>query len=152
MSKAASKTAVKKKYQQANRTAGKDFQFTDELVAGIVLNGNEVKAVRAGKLNLTGSYGRMLVDVKSKKPELWLVGANIAESVNNSWKLLVTAKQLDELIGQTARKQQTLVARRAFFERGFLKIALGIGKRKQEHDRRAELRARSLQREAERSL
>jgi len=151
MKKAAKKPApIKKKFQQANRSAGKDFMFSDELVAGIVLSGNEVKAVRAGKLNITGSYGRVLINPKSKKPELWLVGANIAESVNNSWKLLVTKKQLDELIGQVARKQQTLIAKRAFFDRGMLKIVLGVGKRKKEHDQRAQLRARAMQREAER--
>lgn len=140
------------KFQLQNRTAGKDFAFTDELVAGIVLTGQEIKAVRAGKLTLTGSYARVLVDHKTSKPELWLVGANIAESPNMTWKLLVTKKQLTELIGTIARKNETIVARRAFFDHGYLKVALGVGKRMKKQDKRAMLRDRDLKREAEKSF
>lgn len=152
MTKAAKKTAKKGQYQQRNRTAGKDYSISEELVAGIVLTGKEIKSVRDGKFNITGSYAKVLVDPKSEKPQLWLVGANIAESSTASWKLLVTKKQLKELIGQLSRHRQTIVARRAFFDRGFLKIALGIGKRKKEHDKRYELKKKDLQREVERSL
>lgn len=131
-----------------NRTARKEFAVADKVVCGVVLSGSEVKQIRAGKADITASYARVLIDPKSKRPELWLMGMSVAGSENKTtYKLLVTREQLKHLIGEAQQKQQTLVATRSFFSHGYFKVELGLAKRLKKHDRRAKERAADQKRE-----
>jgi len=134
-----------------NRVAKSEFVLSDFLVCGVVLTGTEIKAIRAGKANLTGSYARVLTDPKSRDPELWLVGMSVENSDVAKRKLLVIKKQLAHLIGASQQKNQTLVVVKGFFQHGYFKVEIGLGKRLKKYEKRAKLREIDMDRRAARA-
>lgn len=137
-----------------NRTARKEFTLGERFTCGIVLTGLQIKAIRQGKVNLTGSYARLLTSGKNREPELWMVGAHIddATDTGNMAKLLVTKKERQRMIGLLQAKKQTLVVVRGFFSHGFFKIELAVGQRLQNHDKRQALRRAEMDRQAQIAL
>ena len=139
-----------------NRRARHEYSIEDSMEAGIVLSGTEIKSIRAGKVNLANSFARI------DKGEAWLVGAHIApwEGGNRAnhepkrdRKLLLRRNQIDQLLGKTKAKGLTLVPLKLYItERGKAKLELGLGKGKQQWDRRREIAARDSRRDVERQL
>jgi SsrA-binding protein len=139
-----------------NRRARHEYLIEDSLEAGIVLSGTEIKAIRAGKVNLADSFARI------DKDEAWLVGAHIApweggnrmnHEPKRDRKLLLHRNQIDQLLGKTKAKGLTLVPLKLYINsRGKAKIELGLGKGKQLFDRRREIATRDAKREIEREL
>jgi len=140
-----------------NRRARHEFSIEDTVEAGIVLSGTEIKALRAGKGNLSDAYARI------ERGEAWLVGAHIApwsttasrdnHEPKRDRKLLLHRNQIDQLLGKTKAKGLTLVPLKLYITaRGKAKVELGLGKGKQQHDRRREIQARDAKRDIEREL
>ncbi len=139
-----------------NRKAQRDYHIVERLEAGIVLCGTEVKSVRQGNLTLNEGYARLEPD-----GAVMLYGVHINPydhgNVHNHEparprKLLLHRREIKRLFGQTAIKGNTLVPLRAYFKRGRLKIELGLGKGKQQIDKREDIKRKSAQREAERAM
>ena len=95
-----------------NRRARHDFSIDETFEAGIVLTGTEIKSLRAGKANLSDAYARI------ERGEAWLVGAHIApfeqgnrynHEPKRTRKLLLHRSEIDELLGRTKAKGQTIV-------------------------------------------
>ncbi|HXF09081.1 MAG TPA: SsrA-binding protein SmpB [Candidatus Acidoferrales bacterium] len=134
-----------------NKKARHDFFIEDRLEAGIVLEGWEVKALRAGRLQLVDSY------VIMKNGEAWLLGALITplQTVSTHYvpdaqrtrKLLLHRQELGRLIGAVERKGYTIIALSMYWKQGRCKVELGLAKGKQAHDKRASERDRDWQRE-----
>ena len=139
-----------------NKKARHDYFIEDDLVAGIVLEGWEVKSLRAGRVNLTESY------VLVKNAEIWLIGAHVTPLTSASThintdptrtrKLLLNKTEINKLIGAVERKGFTLVPLRMFWQRGLAKLAVGLAKGKKQHDKRATERERDWNREKQRLL
>ncbi len=139
-----------------NRRARHEYSIEDSMEAGIVLSGTEIKSIRAGKINLADSFARI------DKGEAWLVGAHIApweggnrmnHEPKRDRKLLLRRHQIDQLLGRTKAKGLTLVPLKLYItSRGKAKLELGLGKGKQQWDRRREIAARDSKREVEREL
>jgi len=139
-----------------NKKARHDFFIEENLEAGIVLEGWEVKSLRAGRANLTESYAIV------KGGEAWLLGAHIAPLPSASThirpdpvrtrKLLLNRRELDRLIGAVERKGYTLVPLSLYWQRGRTKLKLGLAKGKKQHDKRAAEKDRDWQRQKERIL
>ena len=139
-----------------NKKARHDFFIEENLEAGIVLEGWEVKSLRAGRANLTESYAIV------KGGEAWLLGAHIAPLPSASThirpdpvrtrKLLLNRRELDRLIGAVERKGYTLVPLSLYWQRGRTKLNLGLAKGKKQHDKRAAEKDRDWQRQKERIL
>lgn len=139
-----------------NRRARHDFTIDETFEAGIVLTGTEIKSIRAGKANLSDAYARI------EHGEAWLIGAHIApyEAGNRynhepkrSRKLLLRRSEIDELLGRTRAKGQTIVPLRLYINtRGRAKVELGLARGKQLHDRRRDIAERESRREIEREL
>ncbi len=129
-----------------------DYEFSDEIIAGLVLKGAEIKAIRIGKANLTGSHVKPLVDRKTKKLELWLLGMHIEGSNQRSIKLLVTKSQLKNLAGKFEQKKATLIPKKTIFKGGYVKLVLGLGQRKNKKDKRQSLKDKDRKRQAERAI
>jgi SsrA-binding protein len=139
-----------------NRRARHEFTIDETLEAGIVLTGTEIKSIRAGKANLSDAYARI------EHGEAWLIGAHIApyESGNRynhepkrTRKLLLRRSEIDELLGRTRAKGQTIVPLRMYINpRGRAKLELGLARGKQLHDRRRDIADRESRREVEREL
>jgi len=124
-----------------NRRARHDYFIEDSFEAGLVLEGWEVKSLRAGSAQLTEAY------VNVKNSEAWLVGAHFAPlktvsthitaDPTRSRKLLMHRLELDRLIGQVERKGNTLVPLDLHWIKGRAKLTIGLAKGKKQHDKRA---------------
>lgn len=130
-----------------NKKAYFDYQILEEIEAGVVLTGAEVKSLRAHRANLVGSFAKII------KNELWLVGANIPnnDDPQRTRKLLVHKDQIKKLIGKTQEKGLTLVALKIYFKKNHAKILIGIAKGKKLHDKREVIKKRDLERDLRRN-
>ena len=139
-----------------NRIARHDYFIEDDIEVGMVLEGWEVKSLRAGNLQLRESY------VFIKDGEIWLTGAHIAPLASASThvrtdptrtrKLLAQRREIDRLVGLIDRKGYTLVALSAYWSRGRAKMKLGIARGKKAHDKRATIKERDWKRDQARML
>ncbi len=139
-----------------NKRARHDYFIEETFEAGIVLQGWEVKSLRAGRAQLTESY------VFIKNGEAWISGCHISPLNTASThikpentrvrKLLLHRKQLDKLIGAVERKGYTLVGTALYWSHGLVKLEIGLAKGKQQHDKRATEKDRDWKREKNRLL
>ena len=139
-----------------NKKARFDFTIEDTLEAGLVLEGWEVKSLRAGKVQMVDSY------VFLKNGEAWIsnllitplstASTHIRPEPTRVRKLLLHRRELDKLIGAVERKGYTLVALAMYWKRGRAKIEIGLAKGKKAHDKRAANKERDWQREKARIL
>lgn len=140
----------------SNRKAFYDYEILEQHEAGIALHGHEVKSVRAGRMNLAGSF------VVLRSGEAWLTNADIAPyqakntpagyAPTRSRRLLLHKREISELFGQSAQKGLTLVPLRVYTKGPKIKIAFGLARRKKKYDKREVIRRRDTEREIGRSL
>ncbi|MAF13982.1 MAG: SsrA-binding protein [Parcubacteria group bacterium] len=141
-----------------NKKALHDYTVIEKFEAGIVLSGPEVKSVKAGQINLKGSY--ISIDSKS---ELWLVGAHIssykpAVSVQTDYqpdrsrKLLLRNKEIDHLRGKSKEKGLTILPISVYTKGSLIKLEIGIVKGKKKQDKRQTIKKREVDREIRRKL
>jgi SsrA-binding protein len=138
-----------------NRRATFDYDITERFEAGIVLQGSEVKSLRAGMANLKDSFAWV------KDGEVFLVGAYIAphsfsreggHRPERERKLLMHRREIDEIAGKLAEKGLTLVPIKLYFKDGNVKLELGLGKGRRTVDKRHAIREREEKREMERAV
>ena len=139
-----------------NRKARHNFEVIDTLECGVVLVGSEVKSLRAGKISLEESYGRV------RENEVWLIGCDIAEYAQaTAWqhepkrprKLLLHQREVRKFAGQAHEKGLTLVPLKVYFnERGVAKVLLGLCRGRKLHDKRDKLRKEDQQRDIQRVM
>ena len=139
-----------------NREARFNYFISDTFEVGIVLIGSEVKSIREGRVNLKDSYVRML------NGEMFVVGMHVSpyshiENISTfdptqSRKLLLHKQEIAKLAGLMSRKGFTCVPLSIYFKRGIVKLEIGIGKGKKEHDKRQTLREKVHQREMKQAL
>lgn len=137
-----------------NRQATHEYFIEERFEAGLVLEGWEVKSLRAGRAQLKESY------VTLKDGEAWLLGAHISPLPSASThiepdpirtrKLLLHKHELNKLIGHVERKGYTLVPLVLYWHKGRAKIEIGLAKGKKLHDKRATEKDRDWQREKQR--
>lgn len=127
-----------------NKIAYFDYNIEDELEAGIVLIGDEVKAVRANRVSLKGSYAKVFFNDKNK-PEVFLVGSYFNTSNTDPYrtrKLLLKKSEIEKLVGKVNEKGLTLLPLKMYFKKGLVKVLLGLGRGKKKFDKREALRKR----------
>ncbi|HEX9857747.1 MAG TPA: SsrA-binding protein SmpB [Paracoccaceae bacterium] len=139
-----------------NRRARFDYFIEDDLEAGIMLYGSEVKSLRQGGSNIGESYASV------EGGELWLINSYIAPYVRAKTfgheerrrrKMLVSKKELSRLWNATAREGMTIVPMKMYFnDRGIVKVKLGIAKGKKLADKRATEATRDWNRQKQRLL
>jgi SsrA-binding protein len=133
-----------------------DFALEDTFEAGLVLEGWEVKSLRAGRLSLQEAY------VVIRRGQAWLIGANIPPLPSASThvhpdpvrtrKLLLHKAELNRLAGATEREGYTLVPLQMYWKRGRAKLQIGLGKGKKKHDKRETKKQQDWNRQKERLL
>ena len=139
-----------------NKKALHDYSIEERFEAGMVLEGWEVKAIRAGRAQIKEGY------VIVRQAELYLIGAHITPLPEASThvrpdptrtrKLLLRADEIRKLIGKVERAGYTLVPLDLHYTRGRVKLAMGLAKGKQQHDKRNAERDRDWQRERARLM
>jgi SsrA-binding protein len=139
----------------SNRKARHDYIIEDTFEAGMVLTGSEIKAIRAGQINLRDSFAAL------RENEMWLVNAHISpykqanrenHEPRRDRKLLMHRREINRLTGKLQEKGLTLVPLQVYLKNGRAKIELGLGRGKKLYDKRQSLRERTDQRQIEQSM
>jgi SsrA-binding protein len=139
-----------------NKRARHEFHLLDRYEAGLALQGWELKAIRAGRLNMGDSYALV------KAGELFLFGAQIVPLISASThvvaddrrtrKLLLHRHEIDKLVGKIEREGYTLIPTAMYWKKNKVKLEIALAKGKQEHDKRDTEKERDWQREKQRTL
>jgi SsrA-binding protein len=139
-----------------NRKAFHDYTIEERFEAGLVLQGWEVKAIRAGRAQLKESYVVVLDGA------LWLLGMHISPLHSASThvhpdamrtrKLLLKAEEISKLIGKVEQRGYALVPINLHFKNGRIKLDFGLGKGKKLHDKRDAAQEKDWAREKERLM
>jgi SsrA-binding protein len=139
-----------------NKKAYFDYDILQKIEAGIVLEGDEVKSLRAGHGNLIGAFAHV------HKGELYLVNATIspyshayfknADHSTRSRKLLVHKKELNKMVGDVSKKGITIVPLKMYFSKGTVKVELGLAKHKKAHGKKQALKERDITRQTQKDL
>jgi SsrA-binding protein len=153
---AAKKPVDNNKTISENRRARHEYEILDTLECGMILQGSEVKSLRAGKVSLEEAYGRV------KDDGVWLIGCEIPEYAQATiWnhapkrprKLLVHKRELLKFASRAKEKGLTLVPLKLYFTpRGYAKVLLGLGKGKKLHDKRETLKKADMKRDIDRAM
>jgi SsrA-binding protein len=139
-----------------NRKATHDYSIEERFEAGIVLEGWEVKSLRAGRVQLDQGY------VIVKSGEVWLIGAlitplqtastHIHPDPQRTRKLMLHAREINKLIGSVERKGYTLIPLNLHWKKNRVKLEIGLAKGKKLHDKRAAEKDRDWKRQKQRLM
>lgn len=140
----------------SNKKAFHDYFVEEQFEAGIVLEGWEIKAIRAGRANIKESY------VIVRDGEVFIFGMHITPLAQASThvkpdpvrtrKLLLHATQINKLIGKVERAGYALLPLDLHYTRGRIKLEIGLGKGKKQHDKRDAEKERDWNREKARLM
>lgn len=136
-----------------NRKARFEYEISETMEAGIVLQGTEVKSLRHKKVSINEAYARI------REGEVFIVGMNIShyEMANRynhdplrERKLLLKRQEIKRLNGKLKERGFTLIPLKMYFKNGKAKVLLGLGKGKAKYDKRRAIQKRDLDREMQR--
>ena len=135
-----------------NRKARFDYFIEDEIEAGIVLTGTEIKSIRLGKVNIGDSYAII------RNEEIYLLNTHISSYDNGNRfnhdetrtrKLLMHKSQIKKLNNKVNLEGYTLIPLKIYFVKGRAKVLIGLCKGKKNFDKRESIKERDVQREIE---
>lgn len=138
-----------------NRRATFDYAVEDKFEGGLVLVGSEVKSMRAGHVEMVDAYATV------ERGELWLKQLYIApfeqaktfpHEPRRSRKVLVNRSEVTKIDRAISREGYTLIPLRIYWRRGHVKVELGLAKGKKSHDKRADIKAKTADREAKAAM
>jgi len=149
-------SGVVRKTISLNRRARHEYHLEERFEAGLVLQGWEVKAIRAGRGNMGDAYAYV------HNGEIYLIGAQITPLLQASShrlpedrrqrKLLLHRRQIDTLIGRVERGGYTLVPTAMYWSGHRVKLEIAVAKGKQTHDKRQSAKDRDWARDKQRAL
>jgi SsrA-binding protein len=136
-----------------NRKARHEYEIVDQIEAGLVLLGSEVKSLRAGRANLGDAYARVI------KGEVWVIGMHISPYKEATFqnhdplrdrKLLLHRNEIKKLARKVEEKGFTLIPLRLYFRNNIAKLDLGIARGKRQYDKKVAIAQKDAKREMER--
>lgn len=138
-----------------NRKAWFNYTIVEKTEAGIVLEGNEVKSIRNGHVNIAEAF------ISVKAGEAWIhnmhiqpydKSAQFAADATRQRKLLLKKSEINRLFGKAQEKGLTIVALNIYFRKQYVKVEIGLGKGKNTVDKRDNIKARTINRELARDF
>jgi SsrA-binding protein len=138
-----------------NRRAFYEYEILERLEAGLVLQGTEVKGLRARGASIRDAYAQF------REGEAWLVGLHIADwdqpgllptDPRRSRKLLLHRREIEQWASKVAERGLTVVPLRLYFKDGRAKVELGLARGKAVHDKRRAIAERDARREMDRAV
>jgi len=149
------KIKTNRKMLAINKTAKHDYFIEEVIEAGLALTGTEIKSLRAGKVNLAGSYAKIIEE------ELYIVGMNIKPYEQGNRfnvdplrprKLLLHKKELKELNKEVQREGRTIVPLNIYLnDRGLAKMEIALARGKKLYDKRDSIAERDAERRMQRT-
>jgi len=150
------------KIYSENKKGYFDYNVLEKFEAGIVLFGQEVKSIKTGHINLSGSYVTLRRPTSNGCPEPYLIGIRVAPyQPNNAGadynearerKLLLNKKEINYLIGKVAQKGFSLIPLKIYEKSGRIKLEFGLAKGKKKYDKKDKIKKKDIQREVNREL
>ncbi|MBI4227132.1 MAG: SsrA-binding protein SmpB [Candidatus Omnitrophica bacterium] len=138
-----------------NPVAGRDFFITETVEAGLVLQGAEVKSIRARRVHLRDSFARMDgtgITLYNLEISPYAQAGPFAPAPKRPRRLLLHRAQIARLAAQASQSGMTLIPTKLYFKHGYAKIELGVAKGKKVFDKRETIKRRESAREMERAL
>jgi SsrA-binding protein len=139
-----------------NKKAGYDYEILEKFEAGLILFGQEVKSIKTGHINLSGSY------VTFNRGEPFLTGVkvppyqpkNIGAGYNEERprKVLLNKREIDYLMGKSSQKGFSLIPLKVYEKNGRIKLEFGLAKGKKKYNKKEKIKARDVGREVNREL
>lgn len=133
----------------SNKKAFFDYSVLDDWEAGLVLTGLEIKAVRAGRVTIGGSYIKPFSNEKGQT-ELWWIGSHFNlenGDQTRTKKVLLNRSEIERIIGKLSAGEYTVIPLELYLQRGLAKLKIGLAARKKKHDKRETLKKRDSDRE-----
>ncbi|OGL79692.1 SsrA-binding protein [Candidatus Uhrbacteria bacterium RIFCSPHIGHO2_12_FULL_54_23] len=135
-----------------NKRALHDYDISERFEAGIRLTGPEVKSVKRGQVSLSGAYARItpqgeaILMNASIAPYPPAVGAQKQYDPHRDRTLLLHKREIASLIGKSRTQGHTLIPLSFYSKRGLIKVELGLGRGKKQHDKREAIKTRDFDR------
>ena len=139
-----------------NKKVFHDYFVEEKYEAGLVLEGWEVKAIRAGRSQVKEAY------VVIKNGEIWVIGMHITPLLSASThispdptrtrKLLLHGRQIDKLIGLVERSGYAILPLNLHYTKGRVKLEIGLAKGKKQYDKREDAKDKDWKREQDRLM
>lgn len=144
------------KVYSINKKASYDYTILERYEAGLVLQGQEVKSIKGGHINLSGSY------VVFRESEAYLIGAKVPPyqpkntpvdyNPEQSRKLLLNKKEIDYLMGKANEKGFSLIPLKVYENHGRIKLEFGLARGKKKYDKKEKIKRRDIERDVNREL
>lgn len=144
-----------KRLLASNKKARHDYEILETFEAGIALKGTEVKAARAGKVQLKDSY------VEVRNGEAWLIGVHISPYSHGNRmnhmperdrKLLLHKREIDRIFGRTTIEGQTAVPLEVYVRDNWIKVTIALAKGKKMYDKRQAQKEQIARKEADAAI
>jgi SsrA-binding protein len=138
-----------------NKKTFVEYEILEKFEAGLVLTGQEIKAIRSGRINLSGTFCRISNPPASKAGnEAFVLNMHIAnvDEPERSRKLLLHKAEIQSLIGKTQQKGLSLIPLNLYLKKGKAKLEIALARGKKLYDHRDTLKKRDIDRETEREL
>lgn len=138
-----------------NKRASHDYFIEETFEAGLVLQGTEIKSIRAGKVSLNDAH------IRITDGEAFVINMHIApyeqgnrfnHDPTRTRKLLLHRKEIDKLFGQVQQKGYTIVPLKLYIKNGFAKLLIGLGRGKKLYDKRDDMKQKQMKRDIDRAL
>ena len=131
-----------------------DYEILEDYEAGIVLTGAEIKSVRAGNVNLKGSYvGESEKGLAVKNMHISVYPQmQIPQEPTRERELLLHKKEIDKLRGKLSEQGLAIIPLKIYIKKGYCKLLLGVCKGKKKHDKRSTLKEKAQNMEIKRAL
>ncbi len=138
-----------------NKKAYHDYFIEDTYEAGIVLQGTEIKSIRAGRVNLRDAFARI------EKGEVFMYNVHISPyEQGNRYnhdplrprKLLLHRREIDKLMGETKEAGYSLIPTKIYIKDGYAKVEIALAKGKKKYDKREAMKNKEAKREIERAF
>lgn len=145
---------MKKTTSVLNRKAGFDIEVEEKYEAGIILTGSEIKSVRAGRVQLSGSYVRLMRGKGGNLPEPRVIGLHLsmAGEPERSKELLLHSKEIEKIGQSLQAKGKVAVPLSLYIKGGWAKLLIGVGKGRKSYDKKRVLKERDEAKSQRRDL
>lgn len=145
---------MKNTIQVQNRKAGFDIEVQEKYEAGLILSGDEIKSIRAGRVQLSGSYVKIMRGKKNAAPQPIVIGLSLSQAVepDRSKPLLLHAKEIETISRALETKGKVAVPLVLYISHGWAKVTIGVGTGRKNYDKRQVLKKRDVERSQRQDL
>jgi SsrA-binding protein len=138
-----------------NKKASHEYFIEETYEAGLVLQGTEIKSIRAGRVNLTDAHIRIIngeAQIINMHIATYEQGNRYNHEPTRTRKLLLHRKEIDKLFGLVQQKGYAIIPLKLYIKNGFAKVLIGLGKGKKQYDKREDLKQKQMKRDIDRAI